>query len=103
MRITREGNSIPELLSDDGLSAILRDMQLIPARVAADLPGFAQTTFRSESEMHTLLDWLTNDLPSRDEIVAPMRLSVLAHDTFDALAKRIIATFATGAVPCAGC
>jgi hypothetical protein len=78
-------------------------MRLMPARVAADLPGFAQTTFRSELEMHALLDRLVNDPPARSEIVAPMRQSVLAHDTFDALAKRIVAAFATGAVPCAGC
>jgi hypothetical protein len=96
MRIQREGNDIAELQSDDGLFAALRDMRFMPARVAADLPGFEQVVFRDEAQMHALLDRLVDDKDLRQSIARPMREAVLAHDTYDALVDRIINAFARG-------
>jgi hypothetical protein len=96
MRIQREGNDIAELQSDEGLFAALRDMRFMPARVAADLPGFEQIVFRDEAQMHALLDRLADDDALRQTIARPMREAVLAHDTYDALVDRIISAFARG-------
>ncbi len=94
MCILREGNDIAELQTDDGLFAVLRDMRFMPARVAGDLPGFEQTVFRNESGMHDLLNRLANNDELRRSTAYPMREAVLANDTFDVLAGRIIRTCA---------
>jgi hypothetical protein len=98
VRVLREANNIPELLTDDGLFEVLRDMRFMPARVANDLPGFDKTMFRNEAEMHALLDQLTSDQAARSSVVGPMRQAVLAHDTFDVLVDRILRAFAEGVV-----
>lgn len=97
IRVLRESNDIPELQEDSGLFAMLRDSRFIPARVASDIPGFDRVVFRTETEMHELLDRLFEDADSRRDSVAQMRPDVLKHDTFDGLVARIIATFADGA------
>lgn len=102
VRILREANDIAELQSDEGLFAMLRDLRYLPARVACDITGFAQTTFRTRDQMHVLLDRLLADDGLRQSLIAPMRNSVLQCDTFDVLAGRVIQTFADGAVTCAG-
>ncbi len=102
IEIFRQANDIAELQTDAGLFAMLRDLRFIPARVASDLPGFAQTCFATESEMRVMLDRFVDDERERVSISTPMRDAVLAHDTFDALAKRILASFAGRAVSCAG-
>jgi hypothetical protein len=93
----REANDIVDLQSDAGLFEMLREMRFIPARVASDLPGFERTSFRSEAQMHKLLDAFSADDRVRNELNGPMREAVLTHDTFDALAERILHAFARGA------
>lgn len=97
IRVMRAANDIAELQSDAGLFEMLREMRFIPARVASDLPGFERTSFRNESQMHEVLDAYIADEHLRHEINGPMREAVLAHDTFDALAQRILHAFARGA------
>jgi hypothetical protein len=96
--VMRIANDIAELQADDGLFAMLRDMRYLPARTAGDLPGFDRTVFDNEARMHALLDRLIDDESLRRSIVEPMRADVLKHDTFDSLARRIIAAFADGVV-----
>lgn len=90
----REGNAIEELCTDDALMETLAQMRLIPQRVAADLPGFEQTTFRNERELHSLLDQFIDDPDARRALSGPMRKSVIAHDTYDGLVGRILNAFA---------
>jgi hypothetical protein len=96
VHLLREGHNISELLTDNGLFQALRDLRFMPARVAADLPGFDNTVFRDEAQMHALLDHMTSDPAARSRCVEPMRTAVLAHDTYDVLVDRILRTFAEG-------
>ncbi len=113
-RIMREGNPIPELESDEGLLALLREMRYLPHRAAGDLPGFRSVTFESEAALHHLLDRFIDDVPGRSAVSVPMRASVLEHDTYDTLVRRIIQSFLTSwsdsnlsrrevGISCAGC
>lgn len=89
----RAGNDIDDLRTDAGLFEMLRDMRLIPTRVAADLPGFDQTVFGTEAALHELLDRFVDDPAARAAVAAPMRRSVIEHDTYDSLVDRIIGAF----------
>ncbi len=91
--VLRAGNDIPELRTDTGLFETLRDMRLLPERVAADLPGFERSTFRNAAQLHTLLDQLLEDPRARRALCEPMRASVLQHDTYDGLVERMLMAF----------
>jgi hypothetical protein len=95
--ITTTGNNIAELSTDVGLFEILRDLRLIPTRVAGDLPRFTDTCFDSEAALHAMLDRFVDDPAARESISAPMRASVMEHDTYDGMVERILRAF--GAPP----
>jgi hypothetical protein len=101
LREVREGNPVPELLDDDGLFAELRDQRLLPTRTAADLPGFAATTFRDEASLAALLDRLVDAPSERDALAEPMRAAVLEHDTYDVVVERILRAFSQEEPSCA--
>jgi hypothetical protein len=93
VRTTKQGNSIESICSDEGLFGVLRELTLIPTRVANDLPGFAATCFSSEADLHASLDRYVDDASARQEIARPMRDAVLAHDTYDGLVRQVLAHF----------
>lgn len=83
----------PKDFSDQGLFDLLRKGKGVPYRTAADILGFTETTFRTERELHELLDRFVDDRAARRQLAGPMRDSVLQHDTYDGLAARVLATF----------
>jgi hypothetical protein len=85
----------PEALTDDGLFDALRTGQYIPHRSAIDLPGFELVTFQSAAALHGLLDRFVDDGDLRRRVSEPMRLSVLANDTYDVLVRQILGKFGT--------
>jgi hypothetical protein len=89
----RAGNMIADLLTDEGLFGVLKELRLIPTRVAADLPGFAATAFGSEPQLHALLDRYVDDPAARSGMARPMRESVIVNDTYDGLVSRMLAAF----------
>jgi hypothetical protein len=93
IRTLREGNPVADLLTDEGLFASLQDLRYLPTRAAADLEGFESCVFRSEAELHELLDRYVDDPDARHAVAAPMRRSVLDYDTYDALVERIFDRF----------
>jgi hypothetical protein len=92
--LVRASNGMNDWLTDEGVLNALATMKFMPARVAADLPGFEQTTFSSQAELHTLLDRFVETPSLRREISASMRESVRQHDTYDSLVERILQHFA---------
>lgn len=96
VRSLREANDIAEIQTDDGLFSALRDMRYLAGRSAGEIPGFQQTVFNDKQQMHAMLDRLVDAPAEREAIVRPMRESVLAHDTVDALVGRIIDALARG-------
>lgn len=79
--------------SDEGLFRVLRELLSIPHRAAGDIDGFASTTFTSKQQMHELLDRLTDDHNWRCRITSCMRQSVLQHDTYDTLVRKILSAW----------
>jgi hypothetical protein len=84
--------------SDAGLMNVLKHLISIPHRAAADIDGFAQATFRSKTQMHTMLDHFIFNSEHRSELSRRMRQSVLQHDTYDVLVNAIL-RFWTGQEP----
>ncbi|MCZ6836040.1 MAG: hypothetical protein O7G85_09730 [Planctomycetota bacterium] len=78
---------------DEALMRRLCTLEHLPRRVAGDLPGYEQTSFRTESEMHERLDLFVDDPEARAELSGPMRASVIEHDTYDALVRSILSHF----------
>jgi len=89
--------NLPSRQNDD--AALLRRLCALdnfPRRIAGDLPGYADVTFRTETTMHELLDQFVlhaDGAEARARASAPMRASVLEHDTSDALVRRILAHY----------
>ena len=83
-----------EEFSDEGLFRVLKRLHSIPHRTAGDISGFHSATFRSEAQMHQMLDRLVDDAEARRALAQPMRECVLEHDTYDSLVRRILTSFA---------
>jgi len=92
--VMRQANDVRELQTDEGLRRSLAHMSFAPLRTAGDLPGFEATTFRSLAQCHELLDQFVDDSARRRELAEPMRRDVLDHDTFEALAEKLMRYFA---------
>jgi hypothetical protein len=93
-RVIRATDGVMDATDDEGLFRILAEGRLLAARSPNDIPGFDQTVFRSRSDLHTLLDRYVDDPKARMELTRQMRCSVVQHDTYDSLARRIIQAFA---------
>lgn len=94
VELQKQVNDMPmEKLTDEGLLSMLLSMEQIPHRTAADIAGFAETTFGGEAAFRDLLDRFIDDGAARAAAAAPMRADVLRHDTFDGLVVRVLETF----------
>lgn len=84
----------PHNLADDrSLFDSLATMQHLPQRATCDLPEFDAITFDSAAKLHALLDDHVDNADVRRSITQPMRANVLANDTFDVLADRVLEHF----------
>jgi len=91
VHLLHEAAGVPlERLTDEALFDALCDVRQVPHRCAADLPAFGRVVFDTPESLHALLDHYVDDEPARRELLGPMREDVAAHDTYDALARRII-------------
>jgi hypothetical protein len=96
--LVKHSNGMRDWLSDEGIFNVLATLSFLPARVAADLPGFERTTFKTESELHALLDAYIQSPSMREQVARPMRHSVIRNDTYDSLVERILKYFSSGAL-----
>ena len=91
MELMRRTGVLPdEMLGEEGYFEGLANMHGVPPRVANDIPGFAELTFRSRSECHGLLDEFVGNPERRRSAITKMRESVIQHDTYDVLAGRVM-------------
>jgi hypothetical protein len=77
-------------MEDDAWFTMLRDGHLAAHRAACDLPGFRELTFRSREEMYAMMDRYCADPDLRQRHIDAMRASIIEHDTFDVLARRMV-------------
>jgi hypothetical protein len=84
----------PDDFTDAGLFNVLKNLISIPPRTAGDIDGFANSTFRTAADLHQRLDDLVTDPATRNAMAEPMHRSVIANDTYDVLAARILKSFA---------
>ncbi|MCP3905633.1 MAG: hypothetical protein GY715_18560 [Planctomycetes bacterium] len=99
IRLLHEAAGVPmDRLGDAALFDALADVRHVPHRCAADLPAFERVVFDGPETLHALLDRYVDDEPARRALLAPMRADVAAHDTYDALARRILDTLGSGLV-----
>jgi len=89
----KAGNPIVDLYTDKGLLNGLADGRFVGESAGGDLPGFDRICFRSQDELHVLLDELIADPAKRQSISAPMRDGVIGHHTFDGLVRRVLNKF----------
>jgi len=87
------GNPIIDLYTDEGVFDGLADGRFVGESAACDLPGFDQACFKSEAEMHSLLDALVDDREKRRSISHPMKNAVVRQYTFDGLVQRVLGVF----------
>ncbi len=93
-RLLREVYDFPAgLLTDEARFEAIRTAAPAPPRGAGDLPGFETLAFDDEATLHALLDAFMDDPVARAAHAAPQRAAVLAQDTSDAVADRIVAAF----------
>jgi len=76
--------------TDEGYFDDLATMRNSVARVAGEISGFDKTIFADKQQLHHFLNRLVDDESARDQLMEPMREDILAHDTTDALAERIV-------------
>jgi len=89
----RDAGIVPAaMISEERMFDWFTGMRFVPRRQAGDLPGFRDVAFRTRDEMFALLDRFTPPEATdvRTAVSAPMRDSVLEHDTSDVLVERII-------------
>lgn len=82
------------LLGDEMLLDSFLTQRFLPHRLAGDIPGFERTTFADRLALHMLLDRYIDDRSARRGLAEAMRRDVLAHDTYDMLAGRMLDHFA---------
>lgn len=80
-----------ETLTDEGfLAHLLSERGLFTPHGAADLDGFAHSTYGSEAELHALLDRVVASEKERTRLRLPMRASVRERFTMESLASTIL-------------
>jgi hypothetical protein len=80
-----------ETLTDDGfLAHLLSERGLFTPHGAADIDGFAESTYGTEEELHALLDRMCDSEDERERLRLPMRASVRERFTMEWLAAAII-------------
>lgn len=86
--------NFPEsICSDEDWFETLRTMKSMADRVAGNIDGFDQSTFRDRDQLVEMLDRLVDDPGARRKLAEPMKLAIRLHDTHDVLVGRILNVF----------
>ncbi len=89
--LAREVMNYPEhAVDDESLFEAAARGRFLPHHVACDIPGFELTVFRTEADLHRLLDSLVDDEEGRTRLADRMRDWVAEHATYDEIAARIL-------------
>jgi hypothetical protein len=93
--VEQAGIAPAPIARDDTLFKSIQTLSTLAARVAGEIDGFGELTFRTSGELHALLDRLAADADARRVLAERARACILRHDTYDVLVERIIRHFAS--------